>query len=148
MAQFIKPPGYGEPQFRPTHAERLAAKRNKKSAAEKRDGMSKRHLELLRKLPCCITGKEPAGTVHHLKSGPAAPERGTSRKATDKWGVPLNWEDHLNGVERVGSRRELEWFQARGISDPYELAAALWRVSGNLEQMRKVLEAHMGRYVG
>lgn len=145
MAQFIKPPGYGEPQFKPTLSERYAAKRGKKTAAEKREGMSRRHVELIRKLPCCVTGREPAGTIHHLKSGPAASERGTSRKATDKWGVPLNWDDHLNGVERVGARRELEWFQARGIADPYELAAALWRATGDLERMRRIVLAHMGR---
>lgn len=142
MATFIPPPGYGQPNFKPSLSER--AKRGP-SAEERREGNSARHRELIRLLPCCVSGVEPAGTIHHLKSGPATKERGVGMRATDKWGLPLTYEEHLNGVERVGSRRELEWFQAHGIADPYGLAKALWDASGDLPRMRAIVLAHMGR---
>jgi hypothetical protein len=66
-------------------------------------------------------------------------------KAPDWWGVPLCEDAHLNGVERVGTRNEFSWFQAHGIADVYELASALWNASPNIERMKKVLQAHMGR---
>jgi hypothetical protein len=71
----------------------------------------------------------------------------TVPELADRWTVPLSRKMHEE-LERLGSRREWEWFKAHGIEDPLDLANALWHVSGNLEQMRKVLEAHMGRYVG
>lgn len=127
--------------FRLSVAERA---KKKPSAQERREGNSKRHRELVRLLPCCITEQEPAGEGHHLKSGPAAKERGAGMKATDRWLVPLCHEAHINGVERVGSRRELEWFQARGIADPYALAKALWDATGDLARMRAIVIAHRG----
>lgn len=142
MAERIIPPGYGRPNFKPSVSERA---RHKPSAQERREGNSARHQALIRLLPCCVSGVEPAGTIHHLKSGPAAKERGAGMKATDKWGLPLTYENHLNGVERVGARRELEWFQARGIEDPHGLAKALWDASGDLPRMRAIVLAHMGR---
>lgn len=119
--------------------ERIARKA-KSSAAEKREGNSKRHLELIRKLPCCVTGKRPVD-CHHLKEG-LAHERGIGRKATDRWAVPLSRSKHEE-VERVGSRNEWAWFKKHGIEDPLELAAALWRVTGDLDRMKRVLQAHM-----
>jgi hypothetical protein len=35
--------------------------------------------------------------------------------------------------------------RAHGISDPLELAAALWSNTGDLDRMRKIVRAHMGR---
>lgn len=142
MAQFIPPPGYGLPNFRPGVSERS---KRKPSAQERREGNSERHRELIRLLPCCVTGQEPGGQAHHLKSGPAAKERGVGMKATDRWLVPLCHEAHINGVERVGSRLEVEWFRARGIADPHALAKALWDATGDLPRMRAIVLAHMGR---
>ena len=34
-----------------------------------------------------------------------------------------------------------------GIEDPLELAAALWRNTGDLERMQRVWEAHTGREI-
>lgn len=130
--------------FRPTVTERAKAKSTRKSAAEKREGNSERHLELLRLLPCCITGQTPAGEVHHLKGGAARLERGMGQRATDQWGVPLSRIPH-DALERIGSRLEHAFFRERGIADPYELAAALWQATGDLDRMRKIVQAHMGR---
>lgn len=118
-------------------------KKNKPSAAEKREGNCKKHLALIRKLPCCVTGKKAPNDPHHLKEG-LAHERGLGRRSTDRWAVPLSREKH-DEVERIGSRNEQAWFQKHGIADSLELAAALWRNTGDLERMRKVLAAHVGR---
>lgn len=144
MAQMIRPPGYGQPNLKPTITERHKAKSTRKSAAEKREGNSEKHLELLRLLPCCITGKTPAGEVHHLKAGAARLERGMGQRATDQWGLPLSRIPH-DAVERIGSRQEHAFFRENGVDDPYELAAALWQATGDLDRMRRVLQAHVGR---
>ena len=120
-------------------------KTKKKSAAEKREGMSARHCELLRQLPCCIGGDHPGGEVHHLKFGTG--ERGMGLRSTDKFGVPMCHTHHIDGVERAGSRNEQKWFRDRGVS-PLDLAAGLWLVTGNLDSMRAVMLAHKGRDLG
>lgn len=116
-------------------------KKPKPTTAERREGNSKRHLALIRQLPCCVTGKRGPSDPHHLREG-LAHERGIGRKATDRWAVPLCRQLHEE-AHRVGSRQEWAWFKARGIEDPLELAAALWRNTGDLDRMLKVLEAHM-----
>lgn len=128
------------PNFRPSVRERIA-KKNKPKSASKREGMNEKHLALIRQLPCCVTGKAPRSDPHHLKEG-LAHERGIGRKATDRWAVPLCRQKHEE-VERIGSRQEWAWFRSHGIEDPLELAAALWRVTGDLDRMRKVLAAHV-----
>lgn len=108
-----------------------------KSKIKTRPGMSERHLGLLRRLPCVITGRVPAAEVHHLKS---VPGRGVGMKAVDKWALPLSRQPH-DEVERIGSRNERAWFLSRGI-DPHALATALWNASGNIEQMWDIVIAH------
>lgn len=109
-------------------------------SADKRPGMSPAHLRLIRQLPCCVTGLPGPNDPHHLKAG-LVHERGVGRKATDRWAVPLCREKHEE-VERVGSRNEWAWFKKHGIEDPLELAAALWRNTGDLDRMVRVIEAH------
>lgn len=144
MAQFIKPPGYGEPQFRPTLSERLAAKRSKKSAAEKREGNDAKYLELIRQLPCCITGRPGPNDPHHLMGGPAHAERGVGRRATDRWAVPICRVMHET-VQPLGARREEAWFREHGIENIYELANALYHAPRNLEIMTNIILAHRTR---
>lgn len=131
----LPPPPYGsllkQGGPRPKH-------KNSKVQAE-RPGMSPAHLALIRKLPCCICGKAPGGQAHHLKT---AEKRGVGQKVTDQWTVPLCHDDHINGVERVGSRNEVSWFNKRGINCLW-LASALWKATGDLKQMRKILRAHV-----
>jgi len=135
-----QPRVYGN--FRPTLAERA---KKKPSAQQRREGNDRKHLEFLRRLPCCVTLKMPAGSVHHLKSGPAKKERGVGMKATDRWGVPLSEGAHIFGVELLGSRNELAWFKANGIADPYGLAEALWHARGDLGRMTAIVLAHRGQ---
>jgi hypothetical protein len=131
-SEIVKPRLYGnfrtERWDRPAHVARY----------QKRPGMSPYHLELLRLLPCCVTGQNPCGEVHHLKS--MIESRGFGLRSEDRWGVPLSREPH-DLVERVGSRGERAWFLERGI-DPHLLAKALWKATGDLDRMRKVLIAH------
>lgn len=108
-----------------------------------REGNDSNHLAALRKCPCIITLKVPAGEVHHLKSLGAGKERGAGRRASDRWGVPLSRDAH-NSVEAVGSRNEMRWFAEHGIPDPHALAAALWAVrptNGSAKAIKAATEA-------
>lgn len=104
--------------------------------------MSPAHLTLIRQLPSCLSGKKPCDP-HHLR---VSNERGIGLKATDRWAVPLTRDEHEE-CHLVGSRKEEEWFLARGV-DVYSLANALWQASGNMEKMIKILEAHHGTQKG
>lgn len=106
---------------------------------ERRPGMDAKHLANIRRLPCCIPGckKDPGGQAHHLKDT-GAKERGMGVKSTDKHCVPLCEDHHLHGVERVGAKKELEWFAKFGI-EALDLAAALWGARGDLETMRRIV---------
>ena len=112
----------------------------KKPAFLEREGMDSKHCALLRLMPCCVSLVQPAGTVHHLKSGPAMKERGVGLRATDRWGIPMAWDTHME-IERIGSRKETQWFMDRGV-DPHDLAVSLWNGTGDLERMCRILMAH------
>lgn len=135
MAQELRPPGYGLPNFKPDRRVRNKARK----PLNPRAGMSADHLACIRKLPCLITGRMPAGEAHHLKMGTG--ERGAGMRSSDKWAVPLSHDEHMD-LERQGAKNEWNWFEARGIANPLDLAAALWNASGDLPKMtRLVLEA-------
>ena len=80
-------------------------KDRKPSAEERREGEALGYLDKIRMLPCCIPGcDEPAPShAHHLK---CTGERGIGKKSSNKWAIPLCYECHINGVERVGSRQD------------------------------------------
>ena len=113
-------------------------KRKNSKFRENRQGMSEEHLALLRKCPCAVCPRTPAGTVHHLKQGTG--ERAMGIRSTDRWGVPLCLVHH-DEVERQGTRREVAWFAAFGI-DPHELARSLWESTGDLGRMIRIIQAH------
>lgn len=141
MASQIKHPKAGLANFRPPVRERTKVK---PSAQQRREGNCEKHLALIRELPCCVTGRAGPNDPHHLKSGPAAKERGVGMRATDRWTVPLCRVAH-DEVERIGSRHEEKWFRENGIPDVVELAAALWNSTGDLKRMTKIVQSHMGR---
>lgn len=105
---------------------------------KKRPGMSEEHLALIRQLPCCVCRKPAPNDPHHLRSGTG--EAGGGLRSTDKHTVPVCRADH-DDAHGAGSRNEQAWFLARGI-DPHLLAADLWGVTGDNEQMKRVLAAH------
>lgn len=127
--------------FKPTPTEKQKAKAAKpRVKREEREGNDSAHCDYIRRLPCCVTLKVPAGTIHHLKNGTG--ERGAGMRSSDKWGVPLAIEPHME-LERLGSRNETAWFKDRGIDAPLDLAAALWAASPDVARGTKiVLEFH------
>lgn len=103
-----------------------------------REGMSSAHLAFIRRLPCCICHREPAGEAHHLLR---VEGRGMGLKAADRWTVPLCREHHET-LHRFGG--EEAWFADRGV-DARALARRLWGVTGDEEQARRsVLRARTG----
>lgn len=128
-----KPKVYGNFKIRGPREKHRNSQRFKK-----RPGMSEAHAALIRQMPCCVTLKVPCGEIHHLKSGTG--ERGAGLRSTDKWGVPMCHDAHME-VENAGTRKERAWFLERGI-DPHELAQALWANTGDLARMVNVLMTH------
>lgn len=102
-----------------------------------REGVSAKHCDYIRQCPCAACLVEPAGTVHHLKSGAAKVERGMGLRATDRWGVPLCPRHHAE-IEVAGSRNERRVFFEWGV-DPHILAMRLWDASGDLEAMTRIV---------
>lgn len=123
--------------FKPSMTERMKAKRAE--TREEREGNDDAHLAALRKCPCVVTLKVPAGEVHHLKFGTG--ERGMGMRSSDRWGVPMSRVPHEE-LERAGSRNEPRWFAERGIENPLDLAAALWKASPDVAMMTKIILAH------
>jgi len=132
--------------FRPNFTQRAKSKRlAPKEKRAKRPGNSEAHKLAIQKLPCCIPGCNVVGCdPHHLKHGPAAAERSVNRRATDRWLLPLCHAHHFFGVEvdAPNAKREPGWFRDRGISEPIELAAALWAVSPDKGAMARIVLAH------
>ena len=112
-------------------------RKREKPALKQRPGMSEDHLSQIRQLPCARCGSFPPSDPHHLKS---LVERGMAMRSSDRWTVPLCRGCH-DDVERVGTKREISWFGDFGV-DPHDLAAGLWNVSGDLDRMQRVLQAH------
>jgi len=99
---------------------------------QRRDGMSSKHLAMIRQLPCVVSDVVGHTEAHHLlRSG----EHGMGRKSSDQWAVPLSAEMHLS-LHRRGD--EDAWFSERGI-DGRALARALWAARGDLDRMRAVV---------
>ncbi len=128
--------------FKRSRGDRERERRAKPSAAERRDGMSARHLAAIRKCPCvaCLPLIKIAGECHHLKM---TGERGMALRSTDRWGVPL-CHAHHDEIERAGSRNERAVFAKFGIEDAMQLAADLWRASPDVGAMTAVIFGHRG----
>ena len=108
---------------------------------DQRDGMDSDHCAAVRQCPCATCPRTPAGTIHHLKSGPAKKERGANVRATDKRGIPECWFCH-HEIENAGPRKEIAYYKDHGIADVHELAGALWRASPDVAKMTAILIAH------
>jgi len=116
--------------------------RKKRSEWKPRAGMSSKHLEFIRSLPCCKCMAQDGVQAHHLKQGTG--ERGAGMRSTDRWAVPLcgpGAQDCHGEVERIGAKNEISWFLRFGI-DPHELARGLWASTGKRNQMLAVLLAN------
>lgn len=130
--------------FKPGKTARVKAARAKKPAAERRPGMSADHLDCIRQLPCCacLTLRRSNGCrneAHHLKAG--TNERGAGMRSTDKWAVPL-CRVHHEEIERAGAKNEPAMFTAWGIADQLQLASDLWKSTGDVSKMIRIVYAH------
>jgi len=126
------------PMFKKPRKQRVA-ERNKRAVTkrEKRPGNDLEYKKRIQKLPCIITSQKYPDP-HHLK---CMGGRGMGMKAPDKYLVPLNHDDHFNGVERLASTEEEQWFWERGI-DCKKLANELWLMRTNFRDMEAVWQKH------
>src|SRR6516165_4104065 len=67
--------------------------------------LSPRHLKNVRELPSCLSGRTPCHP-HHLM---IKDERGVGMKATDRWVIPLTWDEHAE-LHTHGSKEHDTWF--------------------------------------
>ena len=102
----------------------------------KREGMSERHLEMIRQLPCVVTGRRPA-EPHHLLKGPGV-VRGMGMKSADKWAIPTHAEIH-RAAHNAGN--DFAYFEGLGIT-PTDLAKDLWEVTEDYEAMSRIVERY------
>jgi len=105
------------------------------------------HLKWIRTLPCTVCGRR--GNIHaaHLKA--ASPRygklaTGIAHKPDDSWTVPLCLHHHILGEEAQHEDQELA-FWARHEIDPFMLALALWRASGDDELGFLILQQSQGK---
>lgn len=144
MAQFIKPPGYGEPNFKPSREERETARKNRKSSAQRREGNDAAHLKIIRQCPClaCLSnfnGNDP----HHLVAGRAVTKGGRipGRRAVDAYAVPLCRIDH-DIAQRAQGAREIDLFQSWGYRNIYDVAEALYEAPRDLQTYINIILAN------
>lgn len=107
------------------------------------EGISPAHLVCVRKVCLCLgCGRVGRVIAHHLISiqGPER-RKGMGIKERDKDSVPL-CEETCHGPGVPGSVHdrgdEIAWFAERGI-DHYAVASALWRVTGDIDAMYRVV---------
>jgi len=98
-----------------------------------RKGMSHDHLAFLRRLECPVyPGKQPVEAHHLLRVDRT---RGMGRKAADRHAIPLSQRAHRE-LHDAGDEEAL--LAAKGI-DGRALAAALWRISGELDAGMRIV---------
>ena len=93
------------------------------------------HLKWIRTLPCAICGKQGGIHAAHLRA--ASPlhgklATGIGQKPDDSWTTPLCAEHHILDEAAQHQDQELKFWKRHAI-DPFVLALALWRASGDDE---------------
>lgn len=114
----------------------LAIPKVMKRIPRKREGMSEKHLEMIRQLPCVVTGRRPV-EAHHLLRGPGI-VRGMSIKAQDRWAIPVHVEIHRE-IHKLGN--DEAYLDKHGINGT-ALAQDLWNVSGDFTAMSRIVERY------
>lgn len=92
-----------------------------------RAGSSPTYLDLIRQLPCILSGR-PAEAAHirYADSRFGKTETGAGRKPDDKWCLPLAPELHrMNTGCQHDAGDERAWWKQFGI-DPLEVCTRLW----------------------
>jgi hypothetical protein len=104
----------------------------------KPSGKSSTHLDLIRQLPCLLSGR-PAEVAHirYADADHGKEVTGMQRKPDDRWVVPLCPELHRMATACQHSADERKWWAQFGV-DPLKVAEDLWGL--NLAQMELVIE--------
>lgn len=98
-----------------------------KKARKVRPGSSPTYLDIIRQLPCILSGR-PAEAAHirYADAKYNKPETGAGRRPDDKWCLPLAPELHrLNTGCQHDAGDEAAWWAQWGI-DPLEICTNLW----------------------
>jgi hypothetical protein len=122
----------------------MARFRQRREKRAHRPGNSAVHRALIRRLPCCMVGCDTGAIVdpHHLKTGPAWPERAFGRRASDQHCVPL-CRIHHEDLESWPSLCEPDWFWEEGAINCHPLARGLWTRSPSFDDMLDFLRWRM-----
>lgn len=112
-------------------------------AEQKKARSAPEHYRLVGLVPDVITGRKGPGYVHrhHLKEG-FTDTKGLQIKNDDRWIIPINGIDHdraHNNNEGLGPE---SWLLKHYGIQSRELAAALWKVSPDVEAMERVVRKH------
>lgn len=100
-----------------------------------REGMSRKHLDAVKVLPCIACGRIGAIDPHHLLRGLPEGERGMGRKAADRYSIPACRKCH-DAMHQAGD--DEAWLTARNI-DGRSAAEALWREREDPKRMLRVV---------
>ena len=93
------------------------------------------HLKWIRTLPCAICNKQGGIHAAHLRAASLRHGKlatGIGQKPDDSWTVPLCGKHHLLDEAAQHQDQELKFWKQHEI-DPFVLALALWRASGDDE---------------
>lgn len=98
-----------------------------RKARRVRAGSSPTYLDLIRQLPCILSGR-PAEAAHirYADAKHGKPDTGAARKPDDRWCLPLAPELHrMNKGCQHDTGDERAWWAQFGI-DPLEVCSRLW----------------------
>jgi hypothetical protein len=101
----------------------------------KRPDMSPAHKALVKQLPCLVCGRSSDDPHHLMRTGEVVNGKAMSRTSADKWALPV-CRDHHDQAHDAGD--DEAWFAAQGI-DARAVARSLWSVTGDLEDMQRVI---------
>lgn len=96
------------------------------------------HLNLIRALPCLISGRAPGGVAAHVRYANAQFGKeitGIGVKPDDRWAVPLCPWFHTDGSGAQHRFGEEDWWIKHGF-DPLQVASNLYACSVALRSMR------------
>lgn len=131
--------------FRMPRAETaFATSRRAREIEEVRDP---RHLAWIRDLPSAVSGRLGcvAAHINYADKRFGKPERAKSKKADDRWVLPLTTDEHTDGPDaQHKTGKEREWWASHGI-DATTLANDLWAVSGDREAALTILASLKAR---
>lgn len=97
------------------------------------------HLAFIRKLPSVISGQYGCEACH-IRTGSALHNKkktGKSQKSSDCWTLPMTPAEH----KAQHSENEMAFYRRHGIN-PFDLAARLYEVSGDIEAGIRILRSN------